>query len=89
MPYQPEVIEAHRSTKCRINAADGERYVDGVIRWVIRAVSSYFASRTLHITSDQTLGGESQQHATIHFSCNAYISDHTEISSLLGAIVDV
>jgi hypothetical protein len=56
IPYQPELIEAHRSTKCRINAADGEKYVDGVIRWVIQAVSSYFASRTLHIASDQNQG---------------------------------
>ncbi|KAH7067280.1 hypothetical protein BKA63DRAFT_521873 [Paraphoma chrysanthemicola] len=37
MPYEPEEIDAHKGTKCRINAADGERYVDGVIKWVIQA----------------------------------------------------
>ncbi|KAH7083967.1 hypothetical protein FB567DRAFT_581428 [Paraphoma chrysanthemicola] len=37
MPYEPEEFDAHKGTKCRINAADGERYVDGVIKWVIQA----------------------------------------------------
>jgi hypothetical protein len=88
MPYQPEIFEAHQSTKCRINAADGEKYVDGVIRWVIQAVSSYFTPK-LYISSDPTSGRESREHASIQISCNAYISDYTEIPSLLGAIVDV
>ncbi|KAF2624064.1 hypothetical protein BU25DRAFT_348820 [Macroventuria anomochaeta] len=35
--YEPEEVEAHRRTKCRINKVDGERYVDGTIRWVLRA----------------------------------------------------
>ncbi|KAF2124677.1 hypothetical protein P153DRAFT_325969 [Dothidotthia symphoricarpi CBS 119687] len=36
-PYEPDSIEAHRQTRCRINKADGEKYVDETIRWVIRA----------------------------------------------------
>lgn len=39
-PYDPEEIEAHRLTKCRINKDDGEKYVDNTIRWVIRTVSN-------------------------------------------------
>jgi hypothetical protein len=38
-PYDPEGIEAHKKTVCRINKADGLKYVDGTIRWVIRSVS--------------------------------------------------
>jgi len=38
-PYEPEVFKAHRQTKCRINRVDGERYVDGTIRWVLQQVS--------------------------------------------------
>jgi hypothetical protein len=41
-PYEPEVYEEHRKTRCRINKADGERYVDETIHWVIRAVSGLF-----------------------------------------------
>jgi hypothetical protein len=37
-PYDPS-IEAHRKTVCRINKADGLKYVDGTIRWEIQAVS--------------------------------------------------
>ncbi|KAF2181387.1 Hsp70 family protein-like protein [Zopfia rhizophila CBS 207.26] len=36
-PYKPEVYEEHRRTKCRINKADGEKYVDETIQWVIQA----------------------------------------------------
>jgi hypothetical protein len=37
--YEPGLIAAHRTTVCRINKADGEKYVDGTIRWVIQAAS--------------------------------------------------
>lgn len=36
-PYEPEVYEEHRRTICRINKADGERYVDETLHWVIQA----------------------------------------------------
>ncbi|KAL1794641.1 hypothetical protein ACET3X_006457 [Alternaria dauci] len=36
-PYEPDHIEAHSRTKCRINGIDGERYVDETIRWVLQA----------------------------------------------------
>ncbi|KAF2707547.1 Hsp70 family protein-like protein [Pleomassaria siparia CBS 279.74] len=36
-PYEPEVYEEHRRTRCRINKADGEKYVDETIHWVIQA----------------------------------------------------
>ncbi|KAF1849715.1 uncharacterized protein K460DRAFT_360566 [Cucurbitaria berberidis CBS 394.84] len=36
-PYEPETFKEHRETKCRINKADGERYVDETIKWVIQA----------------------------------------------------
>lgn len=38
-PYEPDAFEAHRQTKCRINKVDGEKYVDGTIKWVVQAVS--------------------------------------------------
>jgi hypothetical protein len=40
--YDPDSIEAHSQTKCRINKVDGEKYVDGTIRWVLQAVRSFF-----------------------------------------------
>jgi hypothetical protein len=39
-PFDQERVEAHRGTKCRINKADGEKYVDETIRWVIQAVGN-------------------------------------------------
>ena len=37
-PFEPEVWEAHRGTRCVIDKADGERYVDGTIDWLIEKV---------------------------------------------------
>ncbi|KAF1949105.1 hypothetical protein CC80DRAFT_497783 [Byssothecium circinans] len=39
-PYEPEVFEEHRQTKCRVNKADGEKYVDDTINWFIQAGES-------------------------------------------------
>lgn len=47
-PYEPDVFEAHRSTTCRINKDDGERYVDHTIFWVIQAVSHLTARKSTH-----------------------------------------
>jgi hypothetical protein len=41
-PYDPDSIEAHQSTKCRINRTDGEKYVDGTLQWVITAASNHW-----------------------------------------------
>ncbi|KAH7385873.1 hypothetical protein BKA66DRAFT_548581 [Pyrenochaeta sp. MPI-SDFR-AT-0127] len=34
--YDPDSIEAHQSTRCRVNGVDGLKYVDNTIRWVIQ-----------------------------------------------------
>ncbi|KAF2443313.1 hypothetical protein P171DRAFT_444756 [Karstenula rhodostoma CBS 690.94] len=36
-PYQPEIYEEHMICNARINKADGQRYVDETIRWVIQS----------------------------------------------------
>ncbi|KAF2993988.1 hypothetical protein E8E13_001711 [Curvularia kusanoi] len=34
--YEPDLVPEHRDTICRINKADGERYVGQTIRWLLR-----------------------------------------------------
>ncbi|KAF2181396.1 hypothetical protein K469DRAFT_590044, partial [Zopfia rhizophila CBS 207.26] len=35
-PWEPDIIPAHKDTKPRISKADGERYVNETIHWVIQ-----------------------------------------------------
>jgi hypothetical protein len=50
-PYEPDYIEAHKKTVCRINPADGLKYVDGTIRWMIQAVSELYPRKEAYTDS--------------------------------------
>jgi hypothetical protein len=42
-PYEPEEFAAHKNTRCIIDKADGEKYIDGTINWLIQKVCTLYS----------------------------------------------
>ncbi|PMD30615.1 hypothetical protein L207DRAFT_549324 [Hyaloscypha variabilis F] len=53
-PYEPEEFAAHRNTRCIIDKADGEKYIDGTINWLIQKDESLPAHHEFSIIVKHT-----------------------------------
>jgi hypothetical protein len=42
-PYEPEEFAAHKNARCIIDKTDGEKYIDGTIKWLIQKVCILYA----------------------------------------------
>jgi hypothetical protein len=45
-PWEPDVYPEHEKVRCHIDKADGEKYVDNTICWLINKVGSIAYKKT-------------------------------------------
>ncbi|KAE9377463.1 hypothetical protein N431DRAFT_329570 [Stipitochalara longipes BDJ] len=71
-PYEPEEFAAHKNTKCHIDRADGEKYIDGTINWLIQKDDFLLPHKEFSIVVKHTFAPKTKA-----FKCKEvlYVSD--------------
>ncbi|PVH69481.1 hypothetical protein DL98DRAFT_522149 [Cadophora sp. DSE1049] len=71
-PYEPDEFAAHRNTRCTIDKADGEKYIDGTINWLIQKGEDLPHNKEFSIIVKHTFGINARS-----FECKEvlYVSD--------------